>query len=171
MQSITGFKSGKYTRPEIAVLVLLRLAIGWHILYEGVVKIADPKWTSAYFLRDSKWILSGFSEWILANDSVLQVVNVMNSWGLTAIGIGLILGLFTRVASVAGALLLLLYYLNSPPLIGLEYSIPTEGNNLIINKTLIEAICLVALAVFPSGRYLGMDSLFWKDREADKEND
>ena len=33
-----------------ALLVLLRVAIGWHFLYEGVVKILNPGWTAAGFL-------------------------------------------------------------------------------------------------------------------------
>ncbi|HDS08417.1 MAG TPA: DoxX subfamily [Bacteroides sp.] len=154
------FRNGGYSGAEMLVLAMLRFAVGWHLLYEGIVKITDPGWTSANFLRESKWILSGFSEWILSDDGILHAVDLLNSWGLTAIGAGLVLGLFTRVVSLSGAFLLLLYYLNSPPLTGLVYSVTADGNNLIVNRTLIEAICLVLLAVFPSGRFLGMDSLF-----------
>ena len=49
------------------------------------------------------------------------------------------------------------YYLNSPPLIGLEYSLPAEGNCLIFNKTLIEAVALLLLVVFPTGSVFGLD--------------
>ena len=166
-----GLKYGKYTGAEAGILAILRVVVGWHMLYEGVVKMMDPSWTAAHFLRESKWILSGFSEWVLSNEGVLEVVNIMNSWGLTLIGLTLILGLFTRIASLSGAILLLLYYLNSPPLTGLEYTVPSDGNNLIINKTFIEAICLVVLAIFPAGRFLGMDSLFVKDQVHEKEVD
>ena len=154
----------KYSVTEKGVLVILRFAVGWHLLYEGIVKIADPGWTSAFYLRESKWILSGFSDWVLSQDGLLQVVDVLNSYGLTAIGAGLVLGLFTRFAALSGAFLLLLYYLNSPPLTGLAYSMPVEGNNLIVNKTMIEVICLLILAVFPSGRILGLENLLHRRR-------
>ena len=72
---------------------------------------------------------------------------------------GLILGLFTRAAAISGAILLFIYYLNNPPLIGLEYSVPSEGSYLIISKTLIESAALIALAVFPSGYIAGLDIL------------
>ena len=50
---------------------------------------------------------------------VLNAVDFLNTWGLIAIGLGLILGLFTRAAAISGAILLFVYYLNNPPLIGL----------------------------------------------------
>jgi hypothetical protein len=37
--------------------------------------------------------------------------------------------------------------------------VPTEGSYLIISKTLIEAMALVLLAVFPSGSFAGLDML------------
>ena len=35
----------------------------------------------------------------------------------------------------------------------------TEGNPLFINKNLIEALALLALAAHPTGRWLGLDAL------------
>jgi thiosulfate dehydrogenase (quinone) large subunit len=55
-----------------------------------------------------------------------------------------------------------MYYFNNPPLIGLEYSLPSEGSYLIVSKTLIEAIALFALAVFPAGHFAGLDSITYK---------
>ena len=52
-----------------------------------------------------------------------------------------------------------IYYLNNAPLIGLEYSVPTEGSYLVVSKTLIEAVALVVLAVFPTGLMAGLDIL------------
>jgi len=146
-----------FTTFQLTALVLLRMLIGWHILYEGISKLLMPNWTSALFLRDSQWILSGFSDWIVFNDGVLSMVDFLNTWGLIAIGAGLILGLFTRLAAYAGMGLLIMYYLNNIPLIGLEYSMPAEGNYLIVSKTLIEAAALLVLAIFPTGSAFGLD--------------
>jgi thiosulfate dehydrogenase [quinone] large subunit len=141
------------------ILVALRLLIGWHILYEGFSKLLIPNWSSIAFLKESKWILSGFSNWIISHPDLLKTIDILNTWGLIAIGTGLILGLFTRAAAISGALLLFIYYLNNPPLIGLEYSVPSEGSYLIISKTLIESAALIALAVFPTGYIAGLDIL------------
>ena len=149
---------------QIFVLVALRLLIGWHILYEGFSKLLIPNWSSLGFLKESKWILSGFSNWIISHPGLLNAVDFLNTWGLIAIGAGLILGLFTRVAAISGAILLFIYYLNNPPLIGLEYSLPTEGSYMIVSKTLIESMALVALAVFPSGAFAGLDMLISRFR-------
>ena len=81
----------------------------------------------------------------------------MNAWGLVAIGLGLILGLFSRPAAIAGTFLLLVYYLCNPPLVGLEYSVPLEGSNLVISKTLIEAVALFVVALFPTSHLFGLD--------------
>ena len=151
-----------YTPLQMTSLVVLRFLIGWHLLYEGFSKVLIPNWSSFGFLQESKWILAGFARWVLAHDNALSVVDFLNTWGLIAIGLGLILGLFTRIASVFGAILLFAYYSNNPPFIGLEYSVPTEGNYLVVSKTLIESAALVVLALFPTGSIFGFDMFIQK---------
>ena len=153
-----------YTPVQRYVLVVLRLLIGWHILYEGFSKLLIPNWSSLGFLKESKWILSGFSNWIISHPGILNAVDFLNTWGLIAIGTGLILGLFTRASAISGAVLLFVYYLNNPPLIGLDYSLPTEGSYLIVSKTLIESVALLTLAIFPSGSFAGLDILIHRFR-------
>ncbi|HJZ40639.1 MAG TPA: DoxX family membrane protein [Bacteroidales bacterium] len=145
---------------QIYTLVVLRLMIGWHLLFEGISKLLNPAWSSFGFLSESKWLLSGFSNWIISNSGLLKAVDFLNTWGLIAIGVALMLGLLTRYAAFAGAFLLLLYFLNNPPLIGMEYTMPSEGSYLIVNKTLIEAVALFFLAVFPAHTAFGLESLF-----------
>ena len=157
-----------YTTLQLTTLVALRFLIGWHLLYEGLSKLFNPIWSSKGFLSESQWILSGFSDWIMSNSGVLNAVDFLNTWGLIAIGLGLILGLFARTAAIAGALLLLMYYLNNPPLIGLEYSVPTEGNYLLVSKTLIEAVALFLLALFPTSSIAGLD--FYVSRLTNRKN-
>lgn len=144
-------------------LVMLRLLIGWHIFYEGIAKLLKPGWSSASFLKDSKWIFSDLFSWIVSHPEALKIVDFLNVWGLILIGAGLILGLFVRVASLSGAILLLLYYIAVPPLIGLEYSVPMEGDYLVINKTLIEAASLLVVFAFPAYSF-SIDSLLFKNK-------
>jgi len=148
------------TKWQSGLLVALRLLIGWHLLYEGIYKLVNPEWSSVAFLAESQWIFAGLGQWITSNPGVLNTVDFLNAWGLTAIGLGLILGLFTRVAAIAGASLLGLYYLFNPPFIGMEPTVPLEGNYLIVNKNLVEAVMLLLIAVSPAARILGLDSLF-----------
>ena len=48
-------------------------------------------------------------------------------YGLTIVGVLLMLGLFTRLAAAGGIGFILLFYLCNPPFIGYFYAIPTEG--------------------------------------------
>ena len=36
-----------YTNFQTTALVVLRVLIGWHFLYEGLAKLGNPYWTSA----------------------------------------------------------------------------------------------------------------------------
>ena len=154
------YSSMKHQSPlgqkQLFSLVILRFFIGWHLLYEGFSKLMNPTWSSEGFLRSSQWIMSSFANWIVSNKEILSAVDFLNIAGLMIIGISLILGLFSRVAAVIGAILLLVYYLHAPPLAGLEYS---EGDYLIINPTLIEVVALIVLAVFPTSQIIGLDLL------------
>ena len=152
-----------YNQYQLVSLSLLRLFIGWHLLYEGMAKISNANWTSAAYLLDSKWIFSGLAKWMVTNPNVLGFVDTLNMWGLTIICLSLMLGLFSRWSCIAGAGLISLYYLFHPPLVGLEYSKPPEGSYLIIDKNLIEACALFVLVVFPTSHITGLDKFLQKD--------
>ncbi|MGC9470324.1 MAG: DoxX family membrane protein [Bacteroidales bacterium] len=142
---------------QLTWMVVLRLLIGWHFLYEGIAKLANPNWTSAFYLLDSQGWFSPFFHSLTVNSDVLATVDFLNVWGLIFIGLGLILGLFTRVATMAGVVLLAFYYLSHPPFVGLKYASPMEGNYLVVDKTLVELAALVVLYVFPTGKEIGLD--------------
>ena len=138
---------------QASLLAILRIAIGWHFLYEGIVKLLEPNWSSAGYLAESKWIFSGLFDWVLANPAVLNVVDALNIYGLILIGLGLFFGCFTRIASISGIILLLLYYVTNPPLIKITQGIGAEGNYLFIDKNLVELFALSVLAFFPAGMH------------------
>ena len=158
---IQGSES-KYTNWQLILLVTLRVVIGWHFLYEGLAKLANPDWSSVGFLLDSKGILSGFFFSLTTNPDVLNVIDFLNIWGLIVIGLGLMLGCFTRIAVVAGIVLLSMYYLSHPPFIGLKFAVPSEGSYLIVDKNLIEIFALTVLLVFPTGKQIGLDRFVFK---------
>jgi thiosulfate dehydrogenase [quinone] large subunit len=139
-----------YTPGQTFSLVILRIAIGWHFLYEGASKLITPGWSSRSYLMDSQGFLSGFFNRIAGNEMVLKAADIMNEWGLTLIGLALVLGLFDRIAALAGIFLLLLYYLSHPAWIGFEYLFPSEGNYFIVNKNIMEIFALLVLYYFPT---------------------
>ncbi|MBS3774922.1 MAG: DoxX family membrane protein [Bacteroidales bacterium] len=151
-----------YSRSQLSILVILRLLMGWYCLYEGIAKLINPGWSSAPYLLDSGGWFAGVFQSIPNHPDLLLIIDQLNIWGLIAIGAGLIVGFMTRTATIAGIALLSFYYLSHPPLIGADYAMPTEGNYLWVNKTLIEIFALAILLVFPTGKRLGLDRLIWK---------
>lgn len=145
-----------YGTFQLTALVTLRLLVGWHFLYEGVAKIANPYWTSAGYLQESQGWFSGYFQDLSSNPTLLTVVDYLNQWGLLLIGLALILGLFVRPAAWAGVVILALYYLAAPPFPGLEYGIPSEGAYLIVNKILIELAGLLVILAFPTAHLFGL---------------
>jgi len=146
-------------------LVVLRMAIGWHFLYEGIAKLANPNWSSVGYLLDSEGFLKGFFNNLASNSSVLSVVDQLNIWGLILIGLFLITGFLCQYAMVAGISLLSLYYLSHPPFIGMRFAMPSEGSYLIVNKVFIEMIAMVVLFVFPTNRELGLDRFIFRSKK------
>lgn len=151
-----------YSRAQLSWLLILRLAIGWHFLYEGLVKLMNPNWSSVGFLLDSGGFMKGFFNMLADNPAAVNIIDYMNIWGLILIGLSLILGLLTRPAIIFGIILLAMYYLSHPPFVGIRYAVPSEGSYLIINKTLIELFALCVLFVFPSSNYIGFDRFICK---------
>ncbi len=149
----------KWNRLQMITLVVLRVMIGWHYLYEGIAKLMKPNWSAAGFLMQSKGIFSGIFKAMANSETILPIVNQMNIWGLIAVGLGLILGCFTTLASIAGIFLILLYYVCNPLWVGYFYSMPQEGNYLIVNKNLVELAALAVIAVTASGKYAGLDRI------------
>src|SRR5512146_3203874 len=129
MSESTGREMPEKTlwKPLAAVLLCLRLVVGWQLLYEGLAKLLTPDWTAAPYLLLSRGFFPGFFHWLGSNSGMLEVVNFMNTWGLTLIGLALILGVVTRFASAYGITLLALYYLAQPPLVRTNIWAPVEG--------------------------------------------
>jgi len=133
--------------------------MGWHLLYEGLYKFIHPEWSALAFLANAQGFLSGVADWMVSSSGLLNTVDALNTWGLMAIGLGLVLGLFTRGAALAGCALLLLYYLFNPPFIASVAGASVEGNYLLVSKNLIEAVALLYIAVTPLSRRFGLDML------------
>ena len=150
-------KLTSYSRSQTLWLVVLRLLIGWHFLYEGLVKLFNSGWSAYPYLMDSDGFLSGFFQNIAGNEGFLTVSNYVNIYGLTLIGLGLILGCFSRIASIGGIIFLALFYLSHPPFVGADYLMPTEGSYLWIDKNIIEIGALMVLIYFPTSHIVGLD--------------
>lgn len=160
-------QTNSLSKPMTIILLCLRVAVGWHFLYEGLAKMLMPGWTSGPYLLLSRGIFSGFFHKLGSSAGLLHAVDRLNIWGLILIGLALMFGCFSRVASASGIVLLAFYYLAQPPLIQTDYRIPLEGHYLLINKNVVELLALVIFLALPPGTLWGLGRLarrWWSTR-------
>lgn len=154
------------TKTQTWGLTILRVLIGWHLLFEGVVKLWSDDWTAGPYLATSEGWFAGLFQAMAANESLLAFIDAINIWALILIGAALLLGLFSRIALIAGIVLLGLYFLSHPPLIDSQYLAPGMGSYVFVNQTLIEIVAMVVLLVIPGGRAIGLDRLISRKAES-----
>jgi thiosulfate dehydrogenase [quinone] large subunit len=162
------------TRAQEVTLVPLRTLIGWHFLYEGLMKVVWPAWTrsgvplgrwsAAGYLRSAEGPLAEVFK-SLADSPWLPWIDVLMTWSLVVVGLLLILGLFTQAACWVALALLTLFYLSWLPTRGVMEP-GAEGNYLFVNKNLIEWTAVAVLLAFRTGRIAGLDLLLARERRA-----
>lgn len=140
------------SKPQRASVFILRVVMGWMYLYAGITHILDKQFSAAKYVGGAKSFV-GLYQWFLS-PQVLPVVDFMVKWGLTLLGASLILGLFLRLSSYLGMLLMFLFYL---PLL----SFPMVGNSsYLVNQHIIYMAGLLVLASFRAGHVWGLDKWF-----------
>lgn len=131
------------------MLAALRLSLGWLMFYAGITKVMDPTWSAAGYLKGAKTFPELF-QWFL-QPGVLPIINLVNEWGLTLLGVSLILGVFVRLSTLLGAILMLLYYF---PAIQFPYVPP---HSYLVDEHIIYALALLLLGALEAGRYFGLE--------------
>jgi uncharacterized membrane protein YphA (DoxX/SURF4 family) len=89
----------------------------------------------------------------------IDTLDTVTSWAITIIGACLLAGLFTRLNCLLAAGFLVMTVLEHPTVPWLPLPPNTEGNPLYVNKNVIEALALLAIATFPTGRWFGLDAM------------
>lgn len=130
-------------------LFLLRVTTGWMMLYAGVTKVIDPNFSAAGYLQGAK-TFTGFYQWLL-NPGILPFVNFMNEWGLTLLGLSLILGIGVRLSSILGGILMLLYYF---PILDFPYPNP---HSYLVDEHIIYVSVFFFFAAVRAGRAWGLE--------------
>ncbi|HJX71037.1 MAG TPA: DoxX family protein [Bacteroidales bacterium] len=142
------------TRPEWTkiIITILRVGIGWHFLYEGVVKLFSEKWSAYSYLANTTGVFSGFYHWLANSPVLLKVVDLLNIYGLILIGLALFAGYLIRIAAISGVVLLTLYYFAYPPF-GVSFIQSSEGHFYIVDRIFIEAVALLFITFLKNPGY------------------
>lgn len=92
----------------------------------------------------------------------LQQINFAVTYGLTAIGLCLMLGLFTRLAALGGAAFMCFVVMTTWPWPGMYPPDPLVlGHALLISKDFIEMLALLLVAATAVGRWAGLDFILY----------
>ena len=130
------------------LLALLRIAIGWLFFYAGITKILNTSWSPAGYLSAPKMFSELYA--FLISPSILPVTTFLSEWGLTLIGVALILGVFMRLATVLGAIIMLLFYF---PILDFPYP---NNHSYIVDEHIIYALVMLVLHVCDAGQAWGL---------------
>ena len=136
-------------------LLLTRVVLGIFFFYAGITKVVDSTWSAAGYIGAAKTFPNFYQ--LFLNPAVLPIVNFLNVWGLTILGISLILGLFVRLSSVLGIVLMLLYYFAAGP-----FPYP-NAHAWLIDEHIIYITVLLFFIAIRAGKYWGMDQFISRD--------
>ncbi len=142
--------------------VLLRILIGWHFLYEGVIKVYDPEWTSFGYLASAQGPLESLFA-SMTSDTIMPWVDTLNWLALIFVGVTLVLGVFEKWGALVAIGLLALYYLAHPSFPWVD-QLRVEGSYWFVNKNLIELVACMLLFQYPTGAYFGLARIFKKGK-------
>lgn len=145
------------------LVAVARIAVGWHLLYEGFNKLFSEQWhgqawTAEAYLANATGPAAGFFQSLAEQSEMMFAINQLNIWGLILVGACLMLGCVTRFAALCGAALMILYYAANIPWVGLPPVPGAVGNHLIVNPTLVEGLLILAFIFYPANQW-GLDGL------------
>ena len=145
-------------------VAILRIVVGIVFLSAGIEKLflSAEKFTAAGFLKfatggspilaapvegtiynPTQAIWTGLAD----NAAALSLIDLMVPYGQLAIGIGLILGLFTRFSAAMGTLMMLLFFFAAWDF---QYG--------VVNQHLTYAVVTAFLGLIGAGNYYGLDA-------------
>lgn len=132
------------------LLALMRIAVGWHFLYEGCWKLLQPEgWSCVSYLNVAQGPLAPVFSWMAGQAWLVSAGDWAVMLGLVAIGLGLITGVLARYAALAGILLMALFYCCQPPEPFAHAVSGADGRFFVVERNVIEAFALLLIAAWP----------------------
>jgi thiosulfate dehydrogenase [quinone] large subunit len=136
-------------------LVMMRFAVGWWFLHAGLDKFLAWPFDASWFVGGAAAATSlGPVLTLFSEGAALTLVNVMVPVGQTLIGLGVILGALTRLASFFGAFLMLFFYFVNGETGGWSHG--------LITGELLGLLLFAMIATLGAGRVLGVDAYLAK---------
>jgi thiosulfate dehydrogenase (quinone) large subunit len=131
-------------------ILAFRFLMAWTFLYAASHQVWNEKFSVAKFLGNTKTFHDLYAP--LTAPALDPFLTFLVSYGHFAIGLSLLVGLFVRVSSLAGLLLLLLYWTAH-----MEWPFIENHNNFIIDYHIVYAIVCLFLFFAKAGHVFGLD--------------
>ncbi|NKE37023.1 DoxX family membrane protein [Natronococcus sp. JC468] len=132
--------------------VILRLLIGYVFFIAGWEKLtaADPFDAGGYLsgAASAGSPAAGVFDWMSATPLAVEFVNVAIPWGELLVGLGLLVGAFTRLAAAWGAFMMGMVYLGNW----------TVSSGVVVTREFEYLIVVLSVAAFSAGRVFGADA-------------
>lgn len=129
--------------------IVLRLLLGWFMLFDGLGIVNVPGWSASGFLLNAKTFPTFYAWFALPMNS--WWVDPLNAWGIVLIGVALLLGVGVRVASFAGAIMMILYYFP-------HNVFPSVPHGYIVEEHIIYAAAFIFIALCVPAQQFGLAS-------------
>lgn len=138
------------TRAGEYLLLLLRVTMGWLLLYSGYSKLIDNSWSIATSLSGSHYAQSLYT--MLSSQPALDILNTWYPIALIACGIMIFTGLWMKIGAGISILLLILTYIPTlpSPLFSLSHT--------FIDSHIIYILVILALTTIHAGKLWGLDA-------------
>lgn len=120
------------------------MSLGVLFFYAGITKVLNPNWSAEGYLKGAKTFPELYNFFL--QPDMLPIINFVNEWGLTLLGVSLLLGISVRLSSYLGALLMLLYYI---PILNFPYA---GANSFLVDQHIIFILVLLFLGEIRAGR-------------------
>ncbi|MGM0372229.1 MAG: DoxX family membrane protein [Halobacteriota archaeon] len=138
-------------------LFILRVVTGWWMFHAGLSKVWETYVLGSPF--DAAWFIQFASqgtilEGVLAlfnNSAGIALTNFMIPWGELLIGLGILLGAFTRLAAFFGGFLMFFFYF-----------VNAGWTNGLFSSDLMALVLFVTIGIMGAGRIWGVDQYLEK---------
>ena len=150
-------------RFQVVSLFFLRLVIGVYFLNFGLSAMWTRGWSLAALISGGQ-TFTAFYQGLVAS-SLLPLVALVVKIGFLIIGIALLAGIFVRISSLVGIVLMLFLYF---PTLAFPYVCGTGSTGVLcgdpslylVNNYLLVAAGLFILFTFKAGKHFSLGSMF-----------
>ncbi|NDA46233.1 MAG: DoxX family protein [Alphaproteobacteria bacterium] len=135
---------------ERMTLVLFRLLMAWTFLYAASHQVFNPNFSIVGFLSHTKTFHDFFVPF--TDPAIAPILTFLVAYGHLAIGLSLLTGFMVRASSLAGAAILMMYWMAH-----MDFPYIENANNFIVDYHFVYAVLLIWLGVQRAGHVWGLD--------------